>query len=440
MTLTLPDATARVQALAAGGGPEHDGRAEALHAAAARSQAGEPAARAEAVRLIADLLAAERIAVSGPGGEQIPLAAAAEQIWRYLWGLDTLQDLYDDPEVEEIQVNRPDSVWVIRRGRCERAGVRLRDDYHIEKLIWRLTQHDRDRISRSNPQMEAVRLDGARVTATLPPFSEHPTLVLRKHHTFRVTPEALAAAGTASPKLVRMCQLLVRGRASMLISGATGTGKTTLMRWLVGQYDPALRIVCLETDAELRLAAAYPDRNIVELQECLRADPPLTLERAFRTALRQSPHVILVGEMRSGGEAEEAVKACLRGHDGSMATVHTSGVREAVDRVARMILETGKRLPVQYLRQEVARAYRVVVHLEADEARGVRKLVHLAECFPEGEDVGFRDLAVWRPASPEDWFGAGDWDYPARPSATLLGQLRKRGVRAEELREVGWGD
>lgn len=426
--LALAAATAWVQARAA------DGLPEGLPEAAARSQAQDRAARAEAVRLVARSLEEGGIEVEGMGRVE-----AAEAIWRYLWGLDALQDLYDDPEVEEVQMNRPDSVWLIRRGRKERASARLRDGYHVEKLIWRLTQHDRDRISRSNPQLESVLRDGTRVTATLPPFTEHPTLVLRKHHTFEVTPESLVASGTSCARLTRICQILVRGRANILISGATGTGKTTFMRWLAGHYAPHLRVVVLESDPEIRLAAQYPERNIVEIQEVARADPPLTLERAFRTVLRQSPDVILVGEMRSGGEAEEAVKACLRGHDGSMATVHTSGVCEAVDRVARMILETGKRLPVEYLRQEVARAYTAVLHLEGDPARGVRKIVHLAECFPQGDDVGFRDLAVWRPADPDDWFGAGDWEFPERPSEALLSRIHKHGVTAAELREVGWG-
>lgn len=387
------------------------------------AMAGSPAAEAAVVGWIQDILRETDLISEMPARPET--GEAAQAAFDFLFGLDVLGPLYRAPGVEEIRVNRFDRIFYQQGGVNRRApGLRFSDEAALENLLRRLILHDGRSISRSEPVVESQREDGARVTATVPPFSKHATLILRKHGTIELSEETLIAAGTVNRPLIRLLAALVAGRANILISGATDTGKTSLLRFLVRYFNPRLRIVTLETRFELNLADHYPDRDIVALQE---VDGRIDMQTAFRHILRYTPNVIIVGEAR-GGEADEMVKACLRGHDGTMGTVHTSGVEEAIRGLARMIVIEGrKQVPLDVQELEVAEAFDVVVQMRADPERTGRRMVEqVSEVMIQDGKIMFRDLCRWAP-SPDDWW-IGDWEFPNQPSPRLQEKLWRSGV------------
>lgn len=393
------------------------------------AQAGDPAAIQAAGQMVAETLQRLEITVAG-----MHPAEAAEAIRRKVWGLDVLEDIYNDPEVDEIRVNRPDMVFIQRRGRNERVAVSFENEEHVKRILGRLFIHDRGvALTRSTPIVESIRKDGTRVAATCPPVTKNWTFVMRKHGTFKMTPANLVAAGTLNPKLLDLLILLVRGRANIMLSGGTGTGKTSLLRFLAGYLPESLRIVTLESDAELRLAEHYPGRDIIELEE----HPELnaTMEREFRLVLRYSPDVIFVGEVRGKGEASEAIRACTRGADGSMVTIHFSSPEEAVDGYAKFMLEEGLNLPVNVAVTWVAQTFNVIVQMFTDTRVGTKKIVRVTEVWPDGTGAAFRDLVRWEYDCPDDFF-CGRWVFTSFPSERLLKKMERYNVTAADFKRI----
>lgn len=354
-----------------------------------------------------------------------------ETIYRKAWGLDILEDLYRDPTVDEIRVNNYKSISVHRQGKNEKTDLSFKDEQETLIIANRLIQHDRVMLTKTTPQAESVREDGTRVTAICPPFSIHTGFVIRKHGTFKMSMENLIARGTLNDKLAELIKLLVKGRCNILFSGGTNTGKTSQIRYWLKEAHPALRIVSLETDIELKLAEEYPDRDIVEIQE--QADLGITMRQAFRTVLRQSPDIIIVGEIRGRGEAEEALYACTRGHVGSMATVHTSSVDHAVKNVALMLIQEGVNLPLHLAKIQVVEAFNIVVQMWADSVKGVKKIIEIAEVWADGEEVKKRTLAVWKPQ--RDDYLKGDWEFPNPIRPELTERLYQYGVTEHDLQK-----
>lgn len=391
------------------------------------TQSGDKEAIRQVKAIIEGLLQKYNIEVEG-----YTLEAAADNIYAYNWGLDVLEKYYWDPHVDEIRINSPTQIFIQRRGRNEKINVRLKDEEHVKKILSRLFIHDRGvALTSSTPVVESMRLDGTRVTATCPPATRNCTLVLRKHGTFEMTEKNLVSAQTANEKLLNLIGYLVSGRTNILISGGTGTGKTTLLRYLAGFLNQNLRIVTLETDREIRLSDTYPDRDIVEMEE--HKDLGFTLNEAFRTILRYSPDVIIVGEIRGKGEAVEAVKACVRGHDGSMATVHFGSPEEAIVGCGKMMLEEGLNLPLDIANLWVADAFQVVIQMFADTTKGIKKITHITEVTVKEGKIEFNHLAVWQQKGT-DYFD-GEWYFPNEISPKLKKRMNKFLVK--ETRKEG---
>jgi pilus assembly protein CpaF len=392
------------------------------------AMAGVPVARSRAIRMVEEFLAGAGIAVEG-----LEPARAAYEIYRDLWGMGPLEELYHDPAVNEIQVNAPDRVFVLRNLRLEPAeGVRFRDDDHVLSLVARLVMHDRGvALNRSSPTVESMRKDGTRITATCPPVSEHVTLALRKHVPRVITLDEMVGQGVMGERARDLLRLLVRGRANIAVIGGVGSGKTTLVRALFAEVDPRARAVVLETDRELFLAKNYPDRNVVEMEE--HPEAGRTLKSLFKTVLRYTPTVIIVGEFRGEGEASEAVQACERGHDGSLTTAHFSSARMFVSGTARLLLREGLNLPPEIAEEMVAGAFNVVVKMFGDPTRGKIMLESITELVP-GRPVQYRELLRWEP-SRRGYF-SGAWRLVERPSDSLLGRLFCHGVLPDEVEGV----
>ncbi|MBO8160680.1 MAG: CpaF family protein [Thermosipho sp. (in: Bacteria)] len=391
------------------------------------AQAGDVRAIKITQKIIANILSNYGVEVDGYTMEEL-----AYNIYSYAWGLDVIEDYYWDDEIDEIRVNSPKDVFVQRRGKNERVNVQFKDEEHVKKILSRLFIHDRGvSLTSSTPVVESIRLDGTRVTATCPPATSSHTFVLRKK-TFVPTAQKLIEAETVSPQLLDLLAYLVNGRANILISGGTGTGKTTFLRFLVRYMDERLRIVTLESDRELELRDIYPDRDIVEMEE--HPEIGLTMDKQFRTVLRYSPDVILVGEFRGRGEATNAVKACVRGHNGSMATAHFGSPQEAIEGTAKMMLEEGLNLPLDVAQLWVASAFQIVIQMFSDSRRGIKKVTKVTEVSTRFNKVHYTDLAVWVPSS--DDFFKGHWEFPNPISTKLLDHMAQFNPDPELLEKV----
>ena len=316
--------------------------------------------------------------MSGPIGCCIDPADAARLVAGVVddtIGIGPLDPLLRDRLVTEVIANGPSRVYTERGGRLVREAVAFRDDEHLRQVIDRVVSSVGRRVDESSPMVDARLPDGSRVNAVLPPLAlDGPLLTIRKFARSPLSVDDLLASGSISPGQADLLERCVRGRANVVVSGGTGTGKTTLLNTLAGFIDPGERIVTVEDAAELRL----PQPHVVRLE----SRPPnvegrgeVTLRALVRNVLRMRPDRIIVGEVR-GGEALDMLQAMNTGHDGSLTTVHASSPADAVRRIEMMALMAGLDLPHLAVREQVAAAVDVIVHLvrDGDGARRVRFL------------------------------------------------------------------
>jgi pilus assembly protein CpaF len=290
-------------------------------------------------------------------------------------GLGPLDPLLRDRGVTEVIANGPDRIYTERGGRLVQEHVAFRDEEHLRQVIDRVVSSVGRRVDESSPMVDARLPDGSRVNAVLPPVAlDGPLLTIRKFARSPLAVPDLVASGSLTSGQAGLLERCVRGRLNVVVSGGTGTGKTTLLNALAGFIDPAERIVTVEDAAELRL----PQPHVARLE----SRPPnvegrgeVTLRALVRNALRMRPDRIVVGEVR-GGEALDMLQAMNTGHDGSLTTVHASSADDAVRRIETMALMAGLDLPHVAVREQVAAAVDVIVHLarEVDGSRRVRSL------------------------------------------------------------------
>lgn len=365
-------------------------------------------------------------------------AEAAEHIYSMIWGLGIVEKYYRDDEVDEIRVNGPDNIYIVKRGKSFKAPERFESEAAVEQVIKRMIIEDVGvALDRSSPRAESVRKDGSRLTATCYPVSKTWTFVLRKHDTFKITLDNLIRAKTLDEKTWKILNLLVKGRANILFSGNVGAGKTSMMRKLAGAIDPSLRVLVIGKDLELRLSEHYPEKDIIELEEHPYAGA--TMKALFETALRESPDCIIVEEFRGAGEAMEAIRACTRGHFGSMASAHFNNAEEAIEGTAMMMLEEGLNLPLNLAMLRVARAFNVVVQMYGDAVCGIKKVVEITEVYvDEGGTIRYIPPVKWVPYG-ESYMGEGEWEIKNNPSPKLISHI-KRTVLPEEIVNAGFSE
>lgn len=359
----------------------------------------------------------------------------SEAIRRHTWGLDKLESLNLDPEVDEIRVLCNGKVFVSRRGKNQAVAVRLNPD-EVARLIDRMIPYYESGggLNESSPMLELIRADGSRLTALCSPVVKGHAFVLRKHGTIEMTPESLIKLRTLDERVWNVISLLIHGRRNILISGGTNSGKTTLLKMMIGELNPDLAVRILDTDNEIRATELYPDRDIIEMEAHteVRAD----MKKIFETILRLSPDVIITGEFRGYGEAIEAIRACTRGHDGSIATTHFSSPEEAVRGTAMMMLEEGLSLSLRLAMARVAQAFNVVIQMFADSEIGVKKITSITEVEENGGTVRYKELVRWEPNNPDDYLGPGRWRILGKPSDRACEAMKKHGVSTGEIKEV----
>jgi pilus assembly protein CpaF len=309
----------------------------------------------------------------------------AEEIGDDILGHGPLERLLADETVTEIMVNGPYDVWVERKGRLYETTVRFTDESHLRRIINKIVAQIGRRIDESSPLVDARLPDGSRVNAIIPPLSlSGPLVTIRKFSKKRYGLQDLVQLGTLSTETVEFLQRCVLSELNILISGGTGSGKTTLLNALSGAIPESDRIITIEDAAELRLH----QRHVLRLEarpKNIEGEGEIPIRELVRNSLRMRPDRIIVGEVR-GSESLDMLQAMNTGHDGSLCTVHSNSPRDALSRIETMVLMAGFDLPMRAIRQQVASALDLIVHLERLED-GTRKVTCITEVQRMESDV-----------------------------------------------------
>jgi pilus assembly protein CpaF len=364
--------------------------------------------------------------------ERIPLTPAERQrlvteVSDDVLGYGPIQQYLDDDGVTEIMVNGQGAIYVERGGKLTRTTTRFLSEDHLRRVIERIVSQVGRRIDESSPMVDARLPDGSRVNAIVPPLSvDGPSLTVRKFSRNPLRVPDLISFGTMTPQVAELLEASVRGRLNILVSGGTGTGKTTLLNVISSFIPEAERIVTIEDAVELQLH----QEHLVRLE----SRPPniegkgeVAIRDLVRNSLRMRPDRIIIGETR-GGEALDMLQAMNTGHDGSLSTVHANTPRDAIARLETMVLMAGMDLPVRAIREQVASAIDLIVQITRLRD-GSRRITQLTEVQGmEGQIVTLQDIFTF--------------DYSAGIDADgrFLGQQRPTGIRpsfTERLEQSG---
>ena len=318
-----------------------------------------------------------------------------EWIWADMLGYGPLEPLLHDETVTEVMVNGSDNVYVERYGMIERTSVTFQDDSHVMRIIDRIVSPLGRRVDESTPMVDARLPNGYRVNATIPPLSlDGPILTIRKFAQTPYTAQDLIANGTLNPQIVAFIRACVEARVNMIISGGTGTGKTTLLNVVSAFIPHNERIVTIEDTAELQLKQEHVVRTEYRPPN-IEGRGEVTIRQLVINALRMRPDRIIVGEAR-GGEALDMLQAMNTGHDGSLTTIHSNSPRDTLRRVETMVLMAGMELPLKAIREQLASAIDLVVHM-GRLRDGTRKVVQVSEVQGmEGDSIVMQDIFMFR--------------------------------------------
>jgi pilus assembly protein CpaF len=378
--------------------PKRDAFKQEIHAALVRqfdlvsaSITHTDAAKIAEMRSKIENIAASLVAERKFDGSAEELAELRREIVDEALGLGPLEDLMKDPDVTEIMVNGPETIFVERHGIIERSAKRFTEDRQLRLIIERIITPLGRRIDESSPMVDARLADGSRVNAIIEPVSiDGTTLTIRRFGQHRLTADDLQRINSAPPPIIDFLRAAVEARLNCVVSGGTGSGKTTFLNVLSSFLPEKERIVTIEDAAELRLNQPHVVR--------LESRPPniegtgeIRIRDLFRNALRMRPDRILIGECR-GAEALDMLQAMNTGHDGSLTTIHANSQRDALSRIETMVLMAGFDLPVRAIREQIASALDLVVHT-ARLRDGTRKVVGVSEVVGmEGDIVTMQEI------------------------------------------------
>jgi pilus assembly protein CpaF len=318
-------------------------------------------------------------------------AALIEMTTNEMLGLGPLEPLLQDNEVSDILVNGFSETYVERKGKLVRTNVRFRDDQHLMEVINRIVSRVGRRIDEASPMVDARLPDGSRVNAVIPPLAiDGPALCIRRFGAFANDISFLVQRGTLTPEMVTFVRAAVGAKLNVLISGGTGTGKTTFLNCLSSFIPETERIITIEDAAELRLQQPHVLR--LETRPAnIEGEGEITQRDLFKNTLRMRPDRIIVGEVR-GAEVLDMLQAMSTGHDGSMATIHANNPRDSLARLEMMMLLSGINLPERAMRQYISAALNLIIQVNRF-ADGTRKVVKISEITGmEGDIVLMQDL------------------------------------------------
>jgi len=304
-------------------------------------------------------------------------AALVQEIIDEILGHGPLEPLLRDPDITEIMVNRFDTVFIERNGRIFPVDCAFDDEEHLRRTIERIVGRIGRRIDESSPMVDARLADGSRVNAVVPPIAlDGSSLTIRKFPSEGFTIDHLVGLGTVSPAAAEVLRACVRGKLNVLISGGTGSGKTTTLNVLSGFIPHDERIITVEDAAELQLAQPHVLRMEARPSN-IEGKGLVTIRDLVRNSLRMRPDRIIVGEVRDGA-ALDMLQAMNTGHEGSITTVHANSTRDALSRLETMVLMAGMELPVRVIREQIASAIDVVVQ-QSRMRDGSRQITEICE-------------------------------------------------------------
>jgi pilus assembly protein CpaF len=343
-------------------------------------------------------------------------------------GHGPLERLLVDDTVTEIMINGPYDVWIERNGTLHPSGVRFQDESQLRRIINKMVAQVGRRIDESQPMVDARMPDGSRVNAVLPPLSlTGPLMTIRRFGNERLALDDMARIGTLTPETSDLLARCVEAKLNVLISGGTGAGKTTLLNALSAAIPDSERIITIEDAAELKLA----QRHVLRL-ECrpknIEGGGEVTIRDLVRNSLRMRPDRIVVGEVR-GAEAIDMLQALNTGHDGSLSTLHANSPRDALSRLETMVLMAGYDLPLRAIRQQIASALDLVVHLSRMHD-GTRKIVSITEVQRmESDVITLQELFQFRVDRVTSGRTVVGTLIPTGLRPTFLEKFERRGVK-----------
>ncbi len=336
------------------------------------------------------ILAAESIALN-----EVERKRLYEDLLDEVLGVGPLAALMADPAVSDILVNRFDLVYVERFGKLEETGVRFRDSEHLVRIIQRIAARVGRRIDEASPMVDARLPDGSRVNATLPPITiDGPTLSIRRFGRYRLRRDELMRLGMFSPAMASFLDVIVRYRQNLLISGGTGSGKSTFLGAVAEAIPQHERVITIEDAAELTLDQLNVIRKETRPAN-IEGRGRITARDLVMNSLRMRPDRIIVGEVRSA-EALDMLQALNTGHDGGMTTIHANSPRDALARLETMVLMAGVELPSRAIREQIASALNFVLHVRRYED-GVRRVESISEVIGlEGTTIQLDEIFSFR--------------------------------------------
>jgi len=368
-----------------------------------------------------------------------------KQVNDEIFGFGPINSLINDPTVTEIMVNGAGKVYVERDGKIYLTEINFRDDNHVLHTIDKIISPLGRRIDESSPMVDARLPDGSRVNAIIPPLAINgPCITIRKFASDPYVTEDLINFGTLNSDIAMFLKACVHGRLNIIISGGTGTGKTTTLNVLSSYIPNSERIVTIEDAAELQLKQDH----VVSLESRpanIEGKGQIAIRDLVINSLRMRPDRIVVGESR-GGEALDMLQAMNTGHDGSLSTVHANSTRDALARLETMVLMAGLDLPMRAIREQVAAAVDLIIQVQRY-SDGTRKLLRVCEVVGmEGDTITMQDIFVFKHSGlDEKGYVTGKF-MPTGIVPTFIDKLRLAGenipmsiFEGEELERVRWG-
>jgi pilus assembly protein CpaF len=381
--------------------------------------------REQVAKDVADIVG-EMLEVNGEALNRAERAALSGDVLDELLGLGPLEPLLKDETINDILVNGHETVFVERFGILEKVATRFQDEKHLLRIIQKIVSAVGRRVDESSPFVDARLADGSRVNAIVAPLALDGSLLsIRKFSKKPISMERMVELGTMPPEMVEVLKGVVRGRRNVIISGGTGSGKTTMLNALSNFIDERERIVTIEDSAELQLQQEHVAR--LETRPAnIEGKGEVTQRELVKNALRMRPDRIILGECRAG-EAFDMLQAMNTGHDGSMTTVHANTPRDALSRIEQMVGMSGIDISARSARGQIAAAINVVIQI-GRLSDGKRKVLSLSELTGmEGDTITMQEIFRFKLTGRDD-------------AGNALGHFEATGIRPKFASELAaWG-
>ena len=372
---------------------------------------GEADLRKQVEEQLHKALAQERLALHTNERQQL-----VQSVFDDVLGYGPIDRLLREPSINEVMVNGPDKVFVEREGKIQLTDVRFVDESHLRRIIDKIVSQVGRRVDEATPMVDARLPDGSRVNVVVHPLAiGGPFMTIRRFATDPFRVDDLVSMGTLTAQTAHFMDACVRGRLNVVVSGGTGTGKTTLLNVLSSFIPPEERIVTIEDAKELQLQQPHV-LSMEGRPPNIEGKGEVRIRDLVRNSLRMRPDRIVVGEVR-GAESLDMLQAMNTGHDGSITTVHSNAPRDTLSRIETMALMAGMDLPVRVIREQMASALDLIIHLSRLRD-GTRRVTHISEVMGmEGDVIVLQDLYLFD-------YGMGFDD-----DGKFMGHLKSTGIR-----------